>query len=221
MSTKIEKSTFDFLKALKENNNKEWFDANKSSFLEAKANFEEFIAELIKNISVFDPAIAHHQAKDCIFRIYRDVRFSKDKSPYKSHFGAHITPASDKKEIHSRSGYYIHIGAGESMLAGGAYLPEKNWLQAIRQEIDYNGAALVKIISHPDFKKYFGEIEGESLKRMPKGYPEDHQYIELLKKKSYLATHPLKDEEITKPAFLLHAADVFKALKPFGDFLNQ
>ena len=210
-----------FLKDLKAKNNKEWFTANKGRYETAKAEFETFITELFARIAVFDPNIGHLKAKECIFRIYRDVRFSKDKSPYKTHFGAHISIAPKKSEIHTRSGYYIHLEPGESMLAGGAYLPQGDWLKGIRQEIDYNGADLVKILENPDFKKTFGEIEGEKLARMPKGYPENHQFIELLKMKSFLATHKLKDTELTKADFTETAAKVFETLKPLGDFLNR
>ena len=112
MST-ITKKTFQFLKELKQNNNREWFLENKSRYEEAKKEFETFIDALIAEISKFDRSISHHTAKDCVFRIYRDVRFSKDKSPYKTHLGAHITSAAKKSEIHSRAGYYIHIGPGE------------------------------------------------------------------------------------------------------------
>ena len=116
----IAKSTLQFLTDLKANNNRDWFQANKPVYQEALENFTQFIDALIAEIVKFDPSIGHHTAKQCIFRIYRDVRFSKDKSPYKTHFGAHITSAAKKSEIHSRAGYYIHIGPGEAMLAGGA-----------------------------------------------------------------------------------------------------
>lgn len=218
--TAIAKDTFQFLRELKENNDKEWFTENKPRYEAAKTNFEKFIDELIKEISKFDPSIAHHTGKGSVFRIYRDVRFSKDKSPYKTHMGAHITSAQKKSDIHTRSGYYIHIGPGESVLAGGAYLPQGDWLNAIRQEIDYNGDKLLEVLENPKFKKVFGQLEGESLKRMPKGYPEEHKYIDLLKMKSFLATHKLEDDEITSPDFLAHATEVFETLKPLGDFLN-
>ncbi|MGR3810568.1 DUF2461 domain-containing protein [Jiulongibacter sp. NS-SX5] len=219
--TAIAQSTFKFLKDLKKNNNRDWFQENKPVYQQAKANFDEFIDELIKEMAKFDPSVAHHTAKSTVFRIYRDVRFSKDKSPYKTHFGAHITSAEKKSEIHTRSGYYIHIGPGESMLAGGAYMPQGDWLKNIRQEIDYNGENLINIIENKDFKKTFGELEGESLKRPPKGYDAEHQYIDLLKRKSFLATHQVKDAEVTKSDFPAYAAGVFQTLKPLGDFLNS
>ncbi len=217
----LSKQTLGFLKDLKENNTKEWFTANKKHYEEAKVNFETFVDQLIKGISAFDPEIGHHTAKSTVFRIYRDVRFSKDKSPYKTHMGAHITAARKRSDIHTRSGYYFHIGPGESMLAGGAYLPEGEWLRGIRQEIDYNGAGLLSVISNDPFKKYFGELEGESLQRPPKGYEESHPQIELLKKKSFLASHHVRDSDVTSSGFLDHCLEVYKALKPLGDFLNH
>ena len=143
----IDKSTFKFLKDLKANNDREWFNDNKPKFIEAKTNFEEFINALINEISKFDQGIAHFTAKECVFRIYRDVRFSKDKSPYKTHLGAHITSAPKKSEIHTRAGYYIHFEPGASMLAGGAYVPESKWLRAIREKI-YTDPKEIKKILH-------------------------------------------------------------------------
>ena len=219
--TTISKSSFKFLKDLKKNNNRDWFNDNKPKYLAAKEEFESFIDGLIKNISKFDPSIAHHTGKNCVFRIYRDVRFSKDKSPYKTHLGAHVTSAAKKSEIHSRAGYYIHIGPGESMLAGGAYLPQGPWLKAIRQEIAYHPKEFKKILNSKSFKQYFGEMEGEQLKKAPRDYPQDHPEIELLKYKSFLATHYCKDAEVTSPDFLKHSTKVFKALFPFDQYLNR
>lgn len=217
----ISPSTFSFLKKLAANNNREWFKSNKHLYDQAREEFIEFIDALIKNISKFDPEIAHHEAKDCVFRIYRDVRFSKDKSPYKTHLGAHITPAAKRSEIHSRAGYYIHLGPGESMLAGGAYQPQGSWLKGIRAEIAKNPQDLKKILKSATFKKFFGEMEGEQLKSSPRDYPSDHPEIELLKYKSFLASHRCKDKEVTSPGFLKHATKVFKALHPFDQFLNK
>jgi len=217
----ISKATLKFLKELKANNNRDWFIANKPRFETAKKEFEAFIENLLLEISGFDPGIGHHNAKDCIFRIYRDVRFSKDKSPYKTHFGAHVTSAAKKSEIHSRAGYYIHIGPGESMLAGGAYLPQGPWLKAIRNEIAHNADAFRKIINSKGFKEYFGEMEGEQLKTAPRDFPKDHPEIALLKYKSFLASHKCRDADVTSPGFLKHAAKTFKALYPFDQFLNN
>lgn len=217
----ISKQTFQFLTDLRENNDRDWFQANKLRYDAAKEEFERFISALLSEIERFDPTIAHHRAKDCIFRIYRDVRFSSDKSPYKTHFGAHITSAAKRSEIHSRAGYYIHIEPGASMLAGGAYLPQGPWLKAIRQEIAYESAEFKKILNSKSFRQYFGEMEGEKLKTAPRDYPADHPEIELLRHKSFLATHRCSDEQVMAGDFLAHCGKVFQALYPFDQFLNR
>jgi uncharacterized protein (TIGR02453 family) len=217
----ISQSTLNFLSELKDNNHKEWFTTNKPRFETAKKEFEEFVGALIAKIAQFDPAVGHFTAKECVFRIYRDVRFSADKSPYKTHFGAHITGAAKKSDIHTRAGYYLHLEPGATMLAGGAYLPESKWLKAIRQEIAYNTDTFKAILEHQDFKRYFGEMEGEKLKKAPADYPADHPCIEWLKHKSFLASHYPKDEQVLSDAFLDHCAQAFKALAPFDDFLNR
>ncbi len=219
--TIISKNTLTFLADLKADNNRDWFMENKPRYEEAKKEFEHFIDALILEIAKFDPSIAHHRAKDCIFRIYRDVRFSKDKSPYKTHFGAYVTGAAKRSEIHSKAGYYIHIEPGASMLGGGAYLPEGTWLKAIRQEIAFNGNEFRTILIHPDFKKYFGSMEGEQLKKAPKEYGADHPEIESLKYKSFLATNKCTDSKVTAGDFLWYASEVFRALHPFDQFLNR
>lgn len=219
MAATISKDTFKFLKDLKENNNKEWFTDNKPRYEDAKADFEEFIAALIKNIAKFDPPIAELIPKKTIFRIYRDVRFSKDKSPYKINMGAHL--AVQRSKVHDRAGYYLQVQPGNSFLAGGAYDPGNPWITQIRKEIDYNTKEFKKLINSASFKKYFGEITGEKLKTAPKGFPKDHPELELLQFKSYLATNQCDDKLVTSDDFLKHATNVFKAMKPFDDFLNR
>jgi len=219
---KLTQSTLDFLKELKENNNREWFNANKKAYEKIKIEFEEFVDSLILKITQFDPTIGHHTAKECVFRIYRDVRFSNDKSPYKTHFGAYISAATGKSDIHSYAGYYFHIEpSGESMLAGGAYMPQGPWLKGIRKEISYNGEEFKKILSNESFRKVFGELEGEKLKKPPKDYPADHPEIELLKLKSFLAVHKCTDKDVLSGNFLEHTAEVFKTLYPLNHFLNE
>ncbi len=217
----INKSTFKFLKDIKANTDRDWFNDNKKVYQQAREEFIHFIDELIVEITKFDPSVGHHSGKSCVFRIHRDVRFSKDKSPYKTNFGAHITSAANKSEIHSRAGYYIHLEPGKSILAGGAYLPQGDWLKAIRQEIEYNAADLKKIINSKSFKEYFGGIEGEKLKTAPRDYPKDHPEIELLKHKSFLAVHNCPDKEVLSDDFLQHCGNVYKALYPFDEFLNR
>lgn len=218
---KINKATLQFLKDLKSNNTREWFNDNKTKYEEAKKNFEEFIDALIMVIAVFDPSIGHQTAKNATFRIYRDVRFSEDKSPYKTNFGAHFTSAHKKSEMHSRAGYYIHLEPGQSMLAGGAYMPQGDWLKGIREEISYNADELKEIINEKSFKEYFGEMEGEKLKTAPRDYPKDHPEIELLKYKSFLAVNRCSDKQVLSDDFFKHSIDVCKALYPFDQFLNR
>lgn len=216
----MHKKTFQFLKNLKNNNNREWFNDNKERYLEAKEDFESFVDKVIPRIAKFDTSIKGLTAKDCVFRIYRDVRFSKNKDPYKTNFGGHLV-AGGRKSGESRAGYYIHIEPGSSILAGGAYHPPSSWLKAIRQEIDYNTKEFKKILNSKRFKEYFGEMEGEQLKTAPKGYPKDHPEIEVLRYKSLLAVHNLTDKQVLSDDFSEHVVKVFKALKPFNDFLNR
>ncbi len=221
MPNSLTKTTIEFLKDLKINNNREWFQDNKNRYEDAKNDFEAFFTDVLAGVAAFDSSVAHLEAKKCIFRIYRDVRFSKDKSPYKTHLSAHITPAGSRGDIHGMSGYYLHLGPGESMLAGGAYQPEKNWLAKIRQEIDYNGEDLDAILKNEEFKNTFGYLDGEKLKRSPKDYDENHPRIELLKMKSFVARKTINDSELTEPDFLKKTIETFRVLKPFGDFLNR
>ncbi|MBP7184553.1 MAG: DUF2461 domain-containing protein [Saprospiraceae bacterium] len=217
----ISNNLFDFLNELQANNNREWFVNNKTRFETLKAEFATFVDALINHISSFDPLVANLTSKDCLFRIYRDVRFSKDKSPYKVHFGAHISPLNKKTEIHSRAGYYIHLEPGKSMLGGGAYLPEAKWLKAIRQEIDYQRDEFLNIIDAQQFKKYFGTVSGDKLVNPPKGYDANHPLIDYLKQKSFLAIHNVSDAEVTSKQFLDHSSDVFKELFKLNNFLNR
>lgn len=217
----IPKSTIQFLKELKQHNDRDWFMKNKPRYTEAHEQFTQFVGDLLKHLVKFDPSLVGVTANQCVFRIYRDVRFSKDKSPYKTHFGAYITSIGKKTDVHGKAGYYLHIEPGASMLAGGAYVPDGTWLKAIRQEIDYNGAEFRKILSGKKFKEYFGELEGEKLTRLPKGYPETHPDIELLKHKSHLAVHNLTDKQVLDNKFLIHCATVFKAMHPLNTFLNR
>jgi len=218
--TQLHAETLQFLTDLRANNDRAWFDRNKPRFLAAKADFAAFIGVLIGEVAKFDAAIAPLEPKDCIFRIYRDTRFSKDKTPYKSSLGAHLI-AGGRKNERGRAGYYVLISPGDCFLAGGAHLPSGNWMAEIRQEICDNGDDLRCIVGSSEFAKYFGGIEGEKLKTAPRGYAKDHPEIELLKYKSFLAVHRMSEEEAISPGFLKHAAKVFKALQPFAGFLNQ
>jgi uncharacterized protein (TIGR02453 family) len=216
----IKSSTLDFLNKLKINNNRDWFTANKPLYYEAKDNFESFVQEVINEIINFEPVMKGLEVKSCVYRINRDIRFSKDKSPYKTYFGAFIVRGG-KKNSDKFSGYYIHIEPGHSIIAGGAYMPPTPWLAAIREKIDEEPERIAGIITSKDFIKYFRTIDGDKLKKAPKGYPSDHRNIELLKHKSFLIMNEVKDEFVLSGKYFDHVINVSKAMKPFNDFLND
>lgn len=215
----INKSTIKFLTQLSKNNNKEWFDKNRSSYEMAKNNFKGFVEELILNVSKFDSSIKHLEPKDCIFRINRDVRFSKNKEPYKNNFGAILAPGGKKS---FSAGYYFQLQPNASFVAGGVWQPPSPQINAIRQEIDYNATEFKKIIGNKDFKKYFHGLSTEDkLKSAPKGYDKTHPEIELLKFKSFIAVHNLKDKEVVAEDFIGNITTIFKAMLSFNSFLRR
>jgi uncharacterized protein (TIGR02453 family) len=164
----IKKSTLDFLNEIKRNNNRDWFMANRPLYLEAKGNFDSFVQGIINEIIHFDPILKGLEAKSCVYRFNRDIRFSNDKSPYKSHLGAFIVKGG-KKNGDKFAGYYFHVEpGGKSILAGGAYMPPSPWLAAIREKISESPDEFIEVINSKSFKKYFGKIEGEKLKSMPR-----------------------------------------------------
>jgi uncharacterized protein (TIGR02453 family) len=216
----IKKSTLDFLTAIKCNNNRDWFIGNRPLYLDAKDNFESFVQELINEIILFEPIMKGLEAKSCVYRINRDIRFSNDKSPYKSHFGAFMVRGG-KKNGDKFAGYYFHIEPGKSITAGGAYMPPSPWLSAIREKISEKPVEFINIINTKDFIKYFGNIDGEKLKTAPKGYPSNHPNIEFLKLKSYLVVNEASDKLVLSNEFFDHILNVFKAMKPLNDYLNE
>ena len=206
-----------FLQDLSQNNTREWMQENKKRYLSVKGEFEGSVQLLIDKITLFDPYILGVETKKCVFRINRDIRFSKDKRPYKENMGAFINK-DGKKGLDG--GYYIHIQPGQSMLAGGVYMPPSDILKKVRQEIDYNPDVLLKFMESSAFKKYFKAFEGDKLKRAPKGYDPEHQNIELLKLKYYIVVHRIDDNSLTKPGFLDYANKVFEKMKPLNDYLR-
>jgi uncharacterized protein (TIGR02453 family) len=213
-------SVISFLKKIKTNNNKEWFDANKHVYLSAKENFESAIDKIISQIIKFDKSISPDlKGKDCTFRIYKDVRFSKDKTPYKSNMGASINPGG-KKSL--EAGYYLHIEPSASFIAGGVYMPQPEMLQAIRQEIDYNSEPLLKILKSASFKKYFkGLDEEDKLKTAPKGFPKDHPQLQLLQNKHFITSHKLTDKQILDKNFDKELSAICKSMHPFLNYLRE
>lgn len=217
-SSPVLKPVLTFLTGIKSNNNKPWFEAHRSHYERAKAEFEALIDELILGLRSFED-VGGLTAKDCVMRIYRDVRFSPDKSPYKYSMSADIKPGG--RHSH-RLGYYVHIEPrNSSMLAGGLYMPESAQLNRFRAAIARNPREFKLTIHEPDFKRYFGTIEGEKLKTTPQGYDRSHPEIELLRLKDVTAVHHLSDAKVLAPGFPKHALKAFEALKPFLDYLNS
>jgi uncharacterized protein (TIGR02453 family) len=209
-----------FLKTLAKNNNREWFEKNKPKYLEAKDQFDQFVAKLLTELTEFDQSLAGLNPKKITFRIYRDVRFSKNKTPYKSNMSAGISP---RGKMVDEPGVYLHIQPNnKSFVAAGLWMPEPDPLAKIRQEIDYNGAALTKIMSDKKFKKMYGAFETEyALKNIPKGYDKDHAHREWLKLKSFVVSHPFTDAEVTNKKFMKTVIDTYKTAKPLNDFLKE
>ncbi len=208
-----------FLEILQKNNNREWFHANKNQYDEAKTIFETFVNAFIHELAKSDETIRYVEAKDCIFRIFRDVRFGKDKSPYKTNMGAWITQAGRKS---SGPGYYIHIQPGESFLSGGVYMPETNQLKKIRQEIFYNSAEFKAIMANKGFRKYFNGISDMDKQKLPpRDFPKDFPDIDLLKHKHYTLYHPLTSELLSSTDLPVYIMKVFEKMLPFNEFLRR
>jgi len=217
----IQKSTLTFLSDLRKNNNREWFNSNRNRYFEAKVNYESFVQAVIDEISKFDPILRGLESKTCMYRINRDIRFSNDKTIYKTYMGAFIVKGG-KKNGDKYAGYYVHVEPGNSsMIAGGAYIPPMPWLTAIREKIDEQGDKFLKILNNKDLKSFFGEIEGEKLKSAPKGFSKDHPNIELLRMKSYLVSRLMSDREIISEGAFDLLIKGARAMKPLNDFLND
>ena len=213
-------NTLDFLKKLSRNNNREWFEKNKSRYLEIKGEFEIFVTDVLHEMISFDESLAGLNPKKLTFRIYRDVRFSKDKTPYKTNVSAGISPAGKGMGV---PGYYFQIQPGNnSMVAAGMYQPSPENLVKVRQEIDYNGDQLVQIVKGKKFKKVFGELWNEDkLKTMPKGYSADHPHSDLLKLKSFMVLRSFTDSEVIGKRFQKDLLDAMKTGKSLNDFLTE
>ena len=214
----LQKSTFDFLKKLKKNNNRDWFNENKQLYEDARYDFEKFAGELIDVITKFDKSLLGLDPKDCMFRIYRDVRFSKDKSPYKTNMGAVLYEGGRKSP---KAGYYFHLEPGSCFYAGGLYMPQPDQLLSIRKAIYKRFDDFEKILRNKEFKKYFISIDGEKLKTTPKGFPKEHPSSGFLKLKSYIAYAEVDNAMVLSKSILGYSSKVFRAMKPFIDFLNE
>jgi uncharacterized protein (TIGR02453 family) len=215
----LARETIQFLARLDRHNNRDWLQANKAEFETAKEDFANFIGELIGRISAFDPGFRGLLAESCIFRIYRDVRFSQDKRPYKNNFGAYLSPGGRKS---GSPGYYFHLQPGQSFLAAGKYHPEAREMLQIRNAIANQTATFFKLLKSASFKKNFGELRGDKLKTAPKGFLKDHPAIEYLKHKSFIVYQQLPDDEVLLGRqFPVTLAGSFKQAKPLLDFLRE
>ena len=217
--TMVTKEAITFLKRLDRNNNREWLQTHKPDFEKAKDDFARFVSDLIGRISTFDPKVGGLLPESCIFRIYRDIRFSKDKKPYKTNFGAYLSPGGRKSGV---PGYYFHLQPGQSFLAAGKHDPEPGELLQIRRAIANHPDEFLKILRARKFQKCFGEMRGEKLKTAPKGFPKDHGAIEYLKFKTFIAYQELPDDTfVISKEFPAFVASAFKQTKPLVDFLRQ
>lgn len=212
------KKVLTFLTALEKNNSKAWFDLHRGEYENAKKDFLVFVDELIQGIVKFDPSIGMPQAKECVFRINRDIRFSTNKAPYKNNMGAVFASGGKKSP---KPCYYIHIQPGATFLAGGLYMPEKEVLSKIRQEIDYEGKKLEAILKKASFKRHFDGLDQDSaLVRIPKGYEEGHPYAHFLKLKSFTVTEGFSNADVLKKEFSQAVLAAFKEMKSLNDYLS-
>ncbi|SFA57503.1 TIGR02453 family protein [Pedobacter suwonensis] len=215
----LKKETLNFIKDVTENNNREWFAANKDVYEAAKADVLALVGKLIPELAKVDPLLsAEADPKKSLLRIYRDVRFSKNKDPYKNNFGIWF---SAKSKGGNEPGYYLHIQPGTSFLAGGYWMPDAPHLKLIRQEIDYNIGDFKEIINEKDFKKNFKLGFDNALKNAPKGYDPADPNIEFLKLKSFEATQKIDDEEFLKPNLVNKLISSFKTIQPLVAFLRN
>lgn len=215
----LHKDTFDFIAALKENNNREWFTENKTWYEHSRADFEKLVAQLISSIGTFDSPIGYLDPKKCIFRIYRDVRFSPDKSPYKTHFGAVLRPAP----LDKTSGYYIHISPEGSFLTCGHYMLQPADLKKVRKGIYEDFETFQSIIEEKKFKKEIGDLyrDDDVLQRVPNGFDKDHPAAEYLKLKHFYVLKEVSQKEVLSKDFIAYATSIYKQMYPLGEFLND
>jgi uncharacterized protein (TIGR02453 family) len=208
---------FQFLKDIAANNDREWFNAHHDEYEAAKLEFENFLAQVIARVSAFDDSVRHLQPRDCTYRIYRDLRFSPDKSPYKRHMGGYLNPKG-KKSAHS--GYYIHFEPDNSMLCSGSICVTGEMTKALRRAVYDNMDEYRSIVEDPAFTRYFPTIGFEHTKKAPLGYPKDYPYIDYLKCKDYDCCMPVPDTFFDAPDLLDRLDDIFRQMKRLNDFVN-
>ncbi len=215
MST-ISKANFNFLAKLKKNNDRDWFNANKEEYLEQHQNVIDFADGLLLEMNKHDN-IETVSGKKSLFRIYRDVRFSKNKAPYKTHWAGGFKRAT--KQL--RGGYYFHIEKGNTMVGGGFWQPNKEDLLRIREDIATDASGLRKVINSKSFKDTFGTLDGEQLKTSPKGFDKEHPDVDLLRYKQFIISKKFTDKEVLSPDFAKKVSDTFKKMRPFFDYMSE
>lgn len=209
----ITNDVFSFLKKLEKNNNREWFTEHKSDFKNLESEMKLFFNALADKVKSHDEL-----EKVKVFRIYRDVRFSKDKTPYKKNFSCSFTRAG----VRLRGGYYVHIQPGnESFLAAGFWQPNKEDLLRIRKELELDASEFKNVIDHITFKNIWGNLVGEELKTAPKGFDKEHNDIELIRKKQFIFIKKFTDKEVLQPNFIENANKAFVAIKPYFDLMSD
>ncbi|SOE23369.1 TIGR02453 family protein [Spirosomataceae bacterium TFI 002] len=213
----LQQKTLDFLKDLDQNNNREWFQDHKEDYEIALADFTAFASNVLDGLKQIQPNLLHTEIKKCLLRIYRDVRFSKDKRPYKNYFAAGFGPGGRSSGLVD---FYLQISPNQSFLGAGMWQPSPENLAKFRQEIDYNPNDLKSIIFDPKFKNKFNEIHGEKLKTKPKGYDIDHPEIELLRYKELFFTTSYTDNQLCSNNIVEQVIEDCITLKPYQDYLN-
>ena len=212
----IPPSVYSFLSKLKKNNNRDWFNDNKKLYQDAHAEVAALGDALIEQMNERDNIETPSGAK-ALYRIYRDIRFSKDKTPYKTGFGMHLKRATAQL----RGGYYVHLEPGNNFVGGGFWAPNKDDMKLIRDHIVQDSSGFRNAIEDPTFKKYFGKLSGEQLKTAPQGFPKDHPEIELLRHKQFLLGRSFTDKEVQTPTFLKEAVATLSAMRPFFDVMSE
>ena len=210
--TLIKKETFDFLKRLEKNNNREWFTENKAEFKLHETSIKSFYSDTMENLNKHDQI-----EKMKIFRIYRDVRFSKDKTPYKAHFAGSFARAGAER----RGGYYLRIKPGETFVATGFWDPNKEDLLRIRKELEIDASEFKDVITNPSFKKLWGDLQGDAVKTAPKGFDKEHPEIALIRQKQFIFVRNFSDKEVLSKDFLSEVDASFKAIRPYFDLMSS
>lgn len=214
----LKPETFSFLSDLKDNNNREWFTGNKDRYEQAKENFSEFIQSLITELALIDPSIGLVSPKDCVFRIFRDLRFATDKSPYKANMGAYIAKGGRKSQW---AGYYFHLEPNNSFVSGGLYRPQGKILKSIREDMDFYSDAFLKIVTNPSFTETFTTLGSNLLKKVPAGFSDSSKVAHFLKLKQITPMQALTNNDVLSQNLMSKVLLSFTQMKPLIAFINR